>query len=489
MERQISVEEGLLAKPYQNYGTTSDCGDTASLPSIRNSSGSDATTAVVVFSTLVAVSGSFCYGIAVGYSSPAEAGIVEDLGLSIAAYSVFGSIMTIGGMLGWLAIAFAKDALWLDSGRLLIGFGAGIISYVIPIYVAEISPKDFRGVFTAFHQLMNTFGCSLAYFFGNVIPWRILALIGVIPCVLQLIGLFFIPESPRWLVKIGKEKEFETTLQNLRGKGADISQEAAEIRDHIEISQKHSEARLLNLFQRRYANSLIIGVGLMLLQQFGGASAMAYYTISIFEKAGASGSIGSRGIAIIQIPAVIAGVLLMDKAGRKPLLMVITTSRTLFKMFDFVDQRGYENGYQYLQISACGMAFGCFLIGLSFYLKEVKNMNDAAHILVLVGFMGCSAFNSIGLAGIPFIIMSEIFPINVKASAGSLVILICWSCSWIVTYTFNFMMQWSSAGTFFIFSGIGFFTVLFVAKIVPETKGRTLEEIQDSIITSFAGLR
>ncbi|KAH9688834.1 Sugar transporter ERD6-like 5 [Citrus sinensis] len=296
MERQISVEEGLLAKPYQNYGTTSDCGDTASLPSIRNSSGSDATTAVVVFSTLVAVSGSFCYGIAVGYSSPAEAGIVEDLGLSIAAYSVFGSIMTIGGMLGailsgkiadifgrrnvmwlselictlgWLAIAFAKDALWLDSGRLLIGFGAGIISYV----------------------------------------------------------------------------------------------------DHIEISQKHSEARLLNLFQRRYANSLIIGVGLMLLQQFGGASAMAYYTISIFEKAGASGSIGSRGIAIIQIPAVIAGVLLMDKAGRKPLLMVITTSRTLFKMFDFVDQRGYENGYQYLQISACGMAFGCFLIGLSFYLK------------------------------------------------------------------------------------------------------------------------
>ncbi|KAH9754755.1 Sugar transporter ERD6-like 5 [Citrus sinensis] len=352
MERQISVGEGLLDKPYQNYGTTSDCGDTASLPSIRNSSGSDATTAVVVFSTLVAVSGSFCYGIAVGYSSPAEAGIMEDLGLSIAAVMWLSELICT---LGWLAIAFAKDALWLDSGRLLIGFGAGIISYVIPIYVAAISPKDFRGVFTAFHQLMNTFGCSLAYFFGNVIPWRVLALIGVIPCVLQLIGLFFIPESPRWLVKIGKEKEFETTLQNLRGKGADISQEAAEIR---------------------------IGVGLMLLQQFGGASAMAYYTSSIFEKAGASGSIGSRGIAIIQI-----------------------------------------------------------------------------------------------------------FPINVKASAGSLVILICWSCSWIVTYTFNFMMQWSSAGTFFIFSGIGFLTVLFVAKIVPETKGRTLEEIQDSIITSFAGLR
>ncbi|ESR46452.1 hypothetical protein CICLE_v10003870mg, partial [Citrus x clementina] len=438
----------------------------------------------------------------VGYSSPAEAGIMEDLGLSIAAVRMLGAILSgkivdIFGRrnvmwlselictLGWLAIAFAKDALWLDSGRLLIGFGAGIISYVIPIYVAAISPKDFRGVFTAFHQSLNFFEftvdeyirllpciflwkCNSLALFGRIHILFCIYLSGVIPCVLQLIGLFFIPESPRWLVKIGKEKEFETTLQNLRGKGADISQEAAEIRDHIEISQKHSVARLLNLFQRRYANSLIIGVGLMLLQQFGGASAMAYYTSSIFEKAGASGSIGSRGIAIIQymfsffrFPAVITSVLLMDKAGRKPLLM----------------------------ISACGMAFGCFLIGLSFYLKEVKNMNDAAHILVLVGFMGCSAFNSIGLAGIPFVIMSEIFPINVKASAGSLVILICWSCSWIVTYTFNFMMQWSSAGTFFIFSGIGFLTVLFVAKIVPETKGRTLEEIQDSIITSFAGLR
>lgn len=259
---------------------------------------------------------------------------------------------------------------------------------------------------------------------------------------MQLIGLFFIPESPRWLLKIGKEKEFQTALQNLRGKNADISQEAAEIGDHIEISQQHSEASLLDLFKRRFANSLIIGVGLMLLQQFGGITALGYYASFIFEDAGVSSSIGSRGMAILQIPAVITGVLLIDKAGRRPLLM----------------------------ISASGMGFCSFLLGLSFCLKDVKNMNVATPILALVGFLGNAVCNCLGNEGIPYVIMSEIFPINVKASAGSLVILICWSCSWIVTYSFNFMMQWSSAGTFFFFSSISFLTVLFVAKIVPETK-------------------
>ncbi|KAI9185369.1 hypothetical protein LWI28_006587 [Acer negundo] len=394
------MEEGLLgesliideAKPLCRNGSSS-----ATDMSKRSSKSS--TTAVIVLSTLVAVCGSFCYG---------------------CAYSVFGSILTVGGMIGaifsgriadifgrkgamglsvifctigWLAIALTKDSLWLDLGRLSIGFGIGITSYV----------------------LMIACGFSLFYLIGNVISWRALALIGVIPCLLQLTGLFFIPESPRWLVKIGREKEFENALQRLRGKNSDCSEEATDIRDHLETSQQHSEAGILDLFQRKYANSLIIGVGLMLLQQFGGFTALAYYASAIFVEAGVSSSVGSALVAIIQIPAVVLGVLLMDKAGRRPLLL------------------------------------------------------------------GASAANSIGLTGIPWVIMSEIFPINVKASAGSLVTLVHWSCSWIVTYTFNFIMGWSSAGTFFIFAGVYAAAVLFIAKMVPETKGKTLEEIQASL--------
>ncbi|TXG65664.1 hypothetical protein EZV62_006939 [Acer yangbiense] len=441
------MEEGLLgesliideAKPLCRNGSSS-----ATDMSERSSKSS--TTAVVVLSTLVAVCGSFCYGCASGYSSPAESGIMEDLGLSVAAYSVFGSIMTVGGMvgaifsgriadifgrkgamglsvifctIGWLAIAFTKDSLWLDLGRLSIGFGVAITSYVVPVYIAEIAPKELRGVFTSINQLMSTCGFSLFYLIGNVISWRALALIGVIPCLLQLIGLFFIPESPRWLVKIGREKEFENALQRLRGKNSDCSEEATDIRDYLETSQQHSEAGILDLFQRKYANSLIIGVGLMLLQQFGGVSALAYYASSIFVEAGVSSSVGSASVAIIQIPAVVLGVLLLDKAGRRPLLLDwLTVCR-----IEYSDEQAAH------------------------LLKEVTP------ILVLICFMGASVANSIGLSGIPWVIMSEIFPINAKASAG----------------------------TFFIFAGVYAATVLFIVKMVPETKGKTLEEIQASL--------
>lgn len=437
-------------------------------------------TGAVILSTAVAVCGSFCYGFALGYSAPVESEMMEDLDLSTAAYSLFGSILTIGGMLGavlsgkmadfigrirtmwlsevfctagWLAIVLAKDALWLDIGRLLLGIGVGIITYVIPVYIAEITPKNLRGGFAFANQLMSTSGFCIVYFVGTMISWRALALIGAIPCIAQIVGLFFIPESPRYLAKIGMDKEFEASLQFLRGKDTDITEEAADIRDYVETCQQETEGRFLELFQRKYANSLIVGIGLMILQQFQGVSGLVYYSGSIFEESGVSSSFGMKFLSIIQIPVATMGLLLMDRSGRRPLLLV----------------------------SASGMCLSFLLLGISFSIKGLPHMKEVTPILSVVALLVCSTANTIGMSGIPWIIMSEIFPLNVKASAGSLVTLVYWSCSWITTYTFNFMMDWSSAGTIFIFSGVSALTVLFIAKFVPETKGRTLEEIQASM--------
>ncbi|KAG8649694.1 sugar transporter ESL1 [Manihot esculenta] len=436
-------------------------------------------TPVLVFSTFIAVCGSFCYGCAVGYSSPAESGIMEELGLSLSEYSVFGSIMTIGGMIGaitsgkiadlvgrrrtmllaelfctpgWLAIAFAKNAWWLDIGRLLIGLGVGLFTYVVPVYVAEIAPKNLRGRFTSANQMLTSCGFALSYSIGNIISWRTLAIIGAIPCSLQLVGLFFIPESPRWLAKCGR-KDFEASLRRLRGKNADVSVEAVDIIEITETFQQNSEGSVLELFQRRYVYSIIVGVGLMFLQQLGGDSGMVYYSSTIFSEADFSTVFGTTALALILLIAAMVSLSLMDIYGRRTLLMVSSTGTCLF---------------------LC-------VVGLSFLLKEHGYLKEITPYMAFAGLLGYLAAFAIGMSGIPWVIMSEIFPVSVKASAGSLVALTNWSCSWLISYTFNFMLVWSPAGTFFFFAGVCCFTILFIWKLVPETKGRTLEEIQARI--------
>lgn len=302
-------------------------------------------------------------------------------------------------------------------------------------------------------QLMICIGVSVMYLLGTVVSWRTLALIGTIPCLLQILGLFFVPESPRWLAKIGRWEDSESALQRLRGKNTDMSEEAAEIRDYTETLQQLSETTTFDLFRREYAYSLIVGVGLMVLQQFGGVNAIAYYASAIFTSAGLSSSIGSIAMVIVQVPMTIVGVLLMDMSGRRALLMA----------------------------SAAGTCLGCFLTGMSFLLQDLQQFKEFSPFLALAGVLVFTGSFSLGMGGIPWVIMSEIFPINIKGSAGSLVTVVNWFGSWVVSYAFNFLMKWSSEGTFFMFSSICGLTVLFVAKLVPETKGRTLEEIQASM--------
>ncbi|CAO2161926.1 unnamed protein product [Urochloa humidicola] len=451
------------------------------------SAASSSSIAVVVASTAVAVAGSFEFGISVGYSSPSQPGIMRDLDLSLAEYSVFGSILTIGAMLGaivsgtvadrvgrrcamaisdllcilgYLLITFSQNFWWLDIGRFSAGCGIGLLSYVVPVYISEITPKNLRGGFATVNQFMICCGASLAYVLGTFITWRTLAIIGVAPCLLQLVGLLVTPESPRWLARFGHPGEFEAALQKLRGKGTDISDEAAEIKDFTETLQHLPKSKMFDLFQKDYVHAVTVGVGLMVLQQFGGVNAICFYASEIFVSAGfSSGSTGMLAMVAVQIPMTGLGVLLMDKSGRRPLLMV----------------------------SAAGTCLGCLLVGLSFLAKYHHWGKDLNILLALAGILIFSGSFSLGMGGIPWVIMSEIFPINMKGAAGSLVTLVSWLGSWIVSYAFNFLLVWNSYGTFFIFATICGLTVVFVERLVPETKGRTLEEIQASMNSSLTG--
>lgn len=436
---------------------------------------------MVLLCTFVAVCGSFEFGSCVGYSAPTQSAIREDLNLSIAEYSMFGSILTIGAMLGaitsgriadfigrkgamrmsacfcitgWLAVFFSRGPFSLDVGRILTGYGIGVFSYVVPIFIAEIAPKNLRGGLTTLNQLMIVTGSSTAFLIGSVITWRGLALTGLVPCIFLLVGLCFVPESPRWLAKVGLQKEFRVALQKLRGKDADVTREAAEIQVYLENLQALPKAKLLNLFESKYIRSVIIGVALMVFQQFGGINGIGFYASETFASAGlSSAKIGTIAYACIQIPITMLGAILMDKSGRRPLMM----------------------------ISSTGTFLGSFLAGTSFFLKGQGLLLEWVPILTIAGVLIYVSAFSIGMGAVPWVIMSEIFPINIKGIAGSLVVLVNWSGAWAVSFTFNFLMDWSSSGTFLVYSGFSVLTVLYVAKFVPETKGKTLEEIQKSI--------
>ncbi|XP_052480213.1 sugar transporter ERD6-like 14 isoform X3 [Gossypium raimondii] len=407
---------------------------------------------------------------------------MEDLGLSVAEFSLFGSILSIGSLIGaaisgkitdlfgrkmtmwilnlfyiggWLAIAFTKAPLLLNLGRLSLGFTNGISNYLASIYVAEITTKNVRGRFTIIVQFLTGWGASFMFVVGSFVHWRTLALLATIPGLLQLLLLFFIPESPQWLAKVGREKELEAALLCLRGDKADISHEATEIKDYVESLKSFSSEGILDIFQKQYVRPLLTVAGVLVLMNLGGINALAYYSGAIFVSAGVSSMVGLITLAATQTVIGILGATLIDKLGRRPLLLV----------------------------SSAGLCFSSFLTGVSFFLKDFNWWDQGSPIVAFIGvlmYMGSYALGGV----LPLLLLSELFPINVKGSAGSICNVMGNFTGWLVAYYFNFLIEWSSTGIFFIFSAFSFANFILTATMVPETKGRTLEEIRASITHS-----
>ncbi|CAK9220067.1 unnamed protein product [Sphagnum troendelagicum] len=424
-----------------------------------------------IFATLVVALGPLSLGFALGFTSPTQAAIIKDLNLTVGQFSTFGSILNVGCMLGailsgkiadylgrkrallvavvpelvgWILIVFGQNPISLIIARFLVGLGGGIISFTVPMYIGEIAPKHMRGGLGTMNQFAITVGITLSYLLGIWVNWRMLAVLGALPEIILIFGLFLIPESPRWLAKAAHKEELTSSLQKLRGKDFNISHEISDIQAAVEASNSLPAVKWGDLMQPKLFRPLIAGIGLMVLQQFSGINALMLYSSAIF---GASGK-----VSFILVVLTLGAAGLMDKAGRRILLM----------------------------ISAGGMGLSNFLVAFSFYARMSPAFSTFISILALVSLLAYIASFSLGMGAIPWIIMSEIFPAYVKGVAGSVATLVNWFSAYIVTFTFNYMLLWSAAGSFWIFAGECLLTVVFVALYVPETRGRTLEQIEAS---------
>ncbi|CAD5170301.1 unnamed protein product [Musa acuminata subsp. burmannicoides] len=475
---------GDLRKPFLHTGSWYRMGMGSRQSSLMASSASvirDSSISVVLCTLIVAL-GPIQFGFTGGYSSPTQDDIIADLGLTLSEFSIFGSLSNVGAMvgaiasgqiaeyigrkgslmiasipniIGWLAISFAKDSSFLYMGRLLEGFGVGVISYTVPVYIAEISPQNLRGALGSVNQLSVTIGILLAYLLGMFVHWRLLAVIGILPCTILIPALFFIPESPRWLAKMGMMEDFEASLQVLRGFDADITVEVNEIKRSVASSTRRTAIRFSQLKQKRYKLPLMIGIGLLVLQQLSGINGILFYASNIFKAAGlTNGNLATCGLGAIQVVATGVTTWLLDRAGRRILLI----------------------------ISTIGMTLSLLLVSVAFFLEgafsEESHSYYVLSILSLVGLVAYVIAFSLGVGAIPWIIMSEILPVNIKSLAGSVATLANWLTSFVITMTANLLLNWSTGGTFTIYTVVSALTVLFVIIWVPETKGRTLEEIQ-----------
>lgn len=359
-------------------------------------------------------------------------------------------------ILGTLVTAVGHTVEIIVIGRIVVGVAIGVASYVAPLYIAEISPARYRGALVSLNQLAITLGILLSYIvdyhFAPSGQWRLMFASGVIPALVFFIGLFFLPDSPRWMASIERNEEALYILQRIyRDKHVAIEQ-----LNFIKRSLIHAEkVDWRYLFSPFVRSTLIIGMGLAILQQVTGINTIIYYAPTIFKMAGFESATtaiyATIGVGIIFVLFTVIALPLIDSLGRRPLLLT----------------------------GLSGMGFSLLMLSIAFQWSSNTALLKWIALGSMFFFIACFAFS---LGPIMWLMISEIYPLKVRGLGSSLATASHWGSNMFVSYTFlTFVEWWGAGGTFFLYFIISIFGLIFIYFLVPETKNVTLEQIEESL--------
>ena len=375
--------------------------------------------------------------------------------------AIFFSISAYGSGLPEI---FPQSVSMLVFFRILGGLGIGIASMNAPMYIAEIAPSNIRGRMVTYYQLAIVIGFFVVflvtYFIGNNLTeaeniefgWRRMFWSELIPSSLFLILLFVVPKSPRWLALKGKDDDALAILKKINGDEI-ASKEMLLIKTSL---YKNKEDKKVNYFSKAVLAVIVIGTVLSMLQQFTGINAVLYYGADIFEKALGFGKEDVLAqqilLAFVNLIFTLIAMFTVDKFGRKPLLY----------------------------IGSIGMIIGFLLLGVTLQQQNVG-------MLSLIGVLIFIASFALSMGPVVWVLLSEMFPNKIRSGAMSVAVAAQWAANYIVSQSFPIVMgsetnnsvPWNGSMPYFIFIAFILVIVIVTHKFIPETKGKSLEEIEE----------
>lgn len=357
-------------------------------------------------------------------------------------------LLTAGAIFGIssLAMAFSTNTPVFIVARFIAGIGVGMASMLSPMYIAEIAPAPVRGRMVAINQLTIVVGILATNLVNYSLrnsgadAWRWMFGLGAVPSSLFFIGVLSIPESPRWLMKMGRRKEAANILQKIGG----VTYADDTIVSINNTFSNNTTVTFKTVFEKAFLPAVLIGIGLAVFQQFCGINVVFNYTATIFESIGASKDdqlLQTVFIGAVNLCFTLLAMALVDKIGRKPLMM----------------------------IGSAGLAVMYIIISI---LIGTNSSHVSWFLLAAIGLYSTS------LAPVTWVLISEIFPSKVRSAAITIAVVSLWLAYFLLTFTFPVLYEQLKENTFYIYSAICAVGFLFVWTKVKETKGTTLEEME-----------